>query len=616
MSSTITEEKTGTSARGSAPKINDAVIKIATKNGSGSQSANLILLRAIFSMGIPVSGKNLFPSNIAGLPTWFTIRANENGWLAQRTRSDIVVAMNEKTIEEDLRELEPGTTAIINESLKRYVTRDDLRLYEVPFSTLVKEACPDTRLRKRVVNLVYVGVLAWLLDLEFDEIEAAINHQFSTKPAAAKINLDAARVGYEWGKATCERLDNIRLQRSDSAKDKIIIEGNEATALGLLFGGASVVAWYPITPSSSVCEYLTDYFHKYRIDPETGKATFAVVQAEDEIASIGIVLGAGWAGARSVTATSGPGISLMGEMAGLSYFAEIPAVIIDVQRMGPSTGLPTRTCQGDIASAYQLSHGDCRHVLLIPGTVQECFEFSSLSLELAEHLQTLVFVMSDLDLGMNKWMADSFDAPEDGPLARGKVLSAEDLERLGGFERYRDVDGDGVPYRTLPGTDHEKAPYFTRGTGHNAKSDYTESSKDWKENIDRLAHKFETARGLTPRPIVDEPEGASIGIIAYGSSHPAIEEARHLLLDDQDIATSYLRIRALPCKGEIRDFIDRYDSIYLVEQNRDAQMAGILSAEFPDVAAKIQSILHYDGMPIDAEFIVGEIATRQAERFR
>lgn len=614
MSSSITEEITSTSTRESGQLLNDAVIKIATKNGSGSTSANLILLRAIFGMGIPVSGKNLFPSNIAGLPTWFTIRANENGWLGLRSRCDILVGMNEQTIEEDLREVEPGATVVINESLKRFVTREDIRLYEVPFNTLVKEACADTRLRKLVINMIYVGVLAWLLDIEMDEIQAAIDRQFSTKPSAAKINHDAATVGYEWAQQTIEKLDHLRLQRSDQATGKILIEGNEAAALGLLFGGASVLAWYPITPSSSVCENLTDYFHKYRMDPETGKATFAVVQAEDEIASIGIVLGAGWAGARAVTATAGPGLSLMAEMAGLSYFAEIPAVIIDVQRMGPSTGLPTRTAQGDIASAYQLSHGDCRHVLLIPGSVQECYEFSRTALDLAEHLQTLVLVMSDLDLGMNKWMSEPFDPPAAGPLPRGKVLSAEDLDRVGEFERYRDVDGDGIPYRTLPGTDHPKSPYFTRGTGHNAKGDYTESSEAWKENMDRLARKFESARMLTPKPILEEMKEAKIGIIAYGSTDAAVQEARHLLLEDHGISTSYLRIRALPANGKVREFMDRYDCLYLVEQNRDAQMAGILKSEQPEAAAKIRSVLHYDGMPIDAEMIAGEIAANQSEK--
>lgn len=614
MSFTITEEKTSTSALETGPLINDVVLNIATKNGSGSTSANLILLRAIFGMGIPASAKNLFPSNIAGLPTWFTIRANEDGWLGLRSRCDILVAMNESTIEEDLRAVEPGTTVVINESLKRFVTREDIRLYEVPFSTLIKEACADTRLRKRVINVIYVGVLAWLLDIEMEEVQAAIDRQFSTKPAAAKINHDAATVGYEWAQQTIEKLGHLRLQRSSQATGKILIEGNEAAALGLLFGGASVLAWYPITPSSSVCENLSDYFHKYRIDSETGKATFAVVQAEDEIASIGIVLGAGWAGARSVTATSGPGLSLMAEMAGLSYFAEIPAVIIDVQRMGPSTGLPTRTAQGDIASAYQLSHGDCHHVLLIPGSVQECYEFSRTALDLAEHLQTLVLVMSDLDLGMNKWMSEPFDPPAEGPLPRGKVLSAEDLDRIGNFERYRDVDGDGIPYRTLPGTDHRKSPYFTRGTGHNVKGDYTESSEDWKENMDRLSRKFDTARLLTPKAIVDEVEEAKIGIIAYGSTDAAVQEARHLLLKNRGISTSYLRIRALPANGKVREFMDRYDCLYLVEQNRDAQMAGILKAEHPEAAAKIRSLLHYDGLPIDAEMIAGEITVHQDQK--
>lgn len=599
--------------RDTRPLLNDAVINIATKNGSGSQSANLILLRAIFGMGIPVSGKNLFPSNIAGLPTWFTIRVNENGWLARRAHSDILVAMNEKTVAEDLNELDPGATVVINESLKRYVTREDLDVYEVPFSTIVKEVCPDTRLRKRVVNVIYVGVLAWLLDIEMPEIKAAVQRQFDGKARATTINMDAATAGYEWAKQSVQKLQGLRLQRSDRTQDKIIIEGNEATALGLLFGGATVLAWYPITPSSSVCETLTDLFHQYRLDPETGKATFAVVQAEDEIASIGVVLGAGWAGARSVTATSGPGLSLMSEMAGLSYFAEIPAVIVDVQRMGPSTGLPTRTAQGDIAFAYQLSHGDCRHVLLIPGTVSECYEFSTRALELAEYLQTLILVMSDLDLGMNKWMSEPFTPPSSEPLARGKVLSAEDLDNIDTFERYRDVDGDAIPYRTLPATDHPKAPYFTRGTGHNAQSDYSESSAVWKENMDRLARKFDTARGLTPKPVVEDVDGASVGIIAYGSSDLAVQEARHLLLKNHGIDSAYLRIRALPPDESIHTFIDRYDSVYLVEQNRDAQMAGILRSEYPEVAGKMKSLLRYDGLPLDAETIVGEIATRRAE---
>lgn len=613
MSTVVSETSSEEAVAEGQLVYNDAVVDIATKNGSGSQSANLILLRALYNMGVPVSGKNLFPSNIAGLPTWFTIRANEAGWLARRARNDILVAMNDTTVQDDIASLEPGATVVLNDSLKRFVNRDDLTIHAVPFSKLVKEACPDQKLRKRVINIIYVGVLAWMLDIDMDSVEAAIAHQFGGKKKAVAINKDAAVAGYEWAKENLPKHPGLRMRATDKTRNKIIIEGNEAGALGLLFGGATVLAWYPITPSSSLCEKLMEYFGKYRVDPETGKATFAVVQAEDEIASMGVVLGAGWAGARAVTATAGPGISLMSEMAGLSYFAEIPAVIVDVQRMGPSTGLPTRTSQGDIAKAYQLSHGDCKHVLLIPGSVQECYEFGMEALDLAEQLQTLVFVMSDLDLGMNKWMADPFEPPKEGPITRGKVLGAEDVERLGGFERYGDVDHDGIPYRTLPGTAHEKAAYFTRGTGHKPNAEYSESATNWQDNMDRLSRKFETARELVPKPVVDDVNGARIGILAFGSTDLAMGEARHILADRHEVSTAYLRIRALPVHKSVRDFIERYDEIYLVEQNRDAQMAGILKAEFPEFAAKIRSIRHYNGLPIDALSIVDGVLTKAGQ---
>ena len=593
--------------------FNDLVVHIATKNGSGSQSANLILLRAVCKMGVPVSGKNLFPSNIAGLPTWFTIRANEDGWLARRGRSDILVAMNDATAAADLAELEPGSMVIINDSLKKYVTRTDLRVHEVPFNKLVAEACPDHKLRKRVINVIYDGVLAWLLDIDTETLAEAISHQFGGKKSAVALNKAAADVGYEWAKAHLPKHPALGLRASNKTQDKIIIEGNEATAIGLLFGGTTVLAWYPITPSSSVCETLIDLLDKHRIDPETGKATYAAVQAEDEMASIGFVLGASWAGARAVTATSGPGISLMSEMAGLSYFAEIPAVIVDVQRMGPSTGLPTRTNQGDIAKAYQVSHGDCKHVLLIPGSVAECYEFAMKSLDLAEQLQTLVFLMTDLDLGMNKWLSPSFTPPAEGAIPRGKVLDAAALEKIAKFERYRDVDGDGIPYRTIPGTDNPKAAFFTRGTGHKPDAEYSENAQNWQQNMDRLSRKFETARQLAPAPVVDHVNGARVGILAYGSSDIAVAEARHILGVRHETPTSYMRIRALPAHPSVREFIARYDKIVLVEQNRDAQMAGILKAEYPELAAKIKSVLHYNGMPIDAQTIVDGIA-RATER--
>jgi len=607
MSTAVTESSSEEQAESDQLVVNDAVIKIATKNGSGSQSANLILLRAICKMGIPVSGKNLFPSNIAGLPTWFTIRANEDGWIARRVASDILIAMNDSTAAEDIAELPVGAMVILNDALKRFNTRKDLTVHAVPFNKLVAEACPDTKLRKRVINVIYVGVVAWLLDIDMDTVLEAISFQFGGKKAAIILNKAAADAGYEWAKENLPKHPALRMRPSNKTEGKMIIEGNEATAIGLLFGGTTVLGWYPITPSSSVCETLIDLLAKYRHDPESGLATYAAIQAEDEIASMGIVLGAGWAGARAVTATSGPGISLMAEMAGLSYFAEIPAVIVDVQRMGPSTGLPTRTAQSDITSAYQLSHGDKKHVLLIPGGAAECYEFGMKALDLAEHLQTLVFLMSDLDIGMNKWLVEPFEPPAEGPIPRGKVLDAAALDKVAKFERYRDVDGDGIPYRTLPGTVHEKAAYFTRGTGHKPDAGYSENAANWQQNMDRLAKKYETARTLVPEPVVDEIQGAKVGIIAYGSSDFAVAEARHMLSVRHETPTSYLRIRALPAHPRIRDFIKKYDRIYLVEQNRDAQMAGILKVEFPELAAKIRSLLHYNGLPIDAQSVVDGI---------
>jgi len=583
-------------------KVNDLVIQIATSNGSGSQSANAILLRSIFQMGVPVSGKNIFPSNIQGLPTWYTIRANKDGWTARRKEIDVTIAMNIESIQEDIRELRPGGMLILNSELKQFLNRSDIQVHIVPFNELVVQVCPEVKLRKLVTNMIYVGVVGNLLGIDLAEIQKAIDKQFRSKPKAVELNRNAATAGYNWA---AEHLVNNReflIERMDKTTDKILIEGNMATALGFLYGGVTVVGWYPITPSSSVCENLIDLLGKYRHDPQTGKATYAVVQGEDEIASMGFVVGAGWAGARSMTATSGPGISLMAEMAGLSYFAEIPAVITDVQRMGPSTGLPTRTCQGDIIKAYFLSHGDCRHILLIPGNVAEAYEFAMESLNLAERFQTLVFLMTDLDIGMNNWMSDAFPFPAK-PIDRGKVLTAEDLERLKFFERYRDLDGDGIPYRTLPGTKHPLAAFFTRGTGHTPAATYSESPENWQANMDRLTKKFDTARQKVPQPVIEKASGSDVGIIAYGSSDIAVKESLAQMESESGLKVDYLRIRALPVNGAVRKYIESHRVAYVVEQNRDAQMASILRMEYPDLAPKIRSILHYDGMPLDARTV-------------
>src|SRR5690242_5172793 len=518
----------------SKPVVNDMSIQVATVNGSGSQSSNTVLLRTIFQMGVPVSGKNLFPSNIAGLPTWYTIRANRDGYIARKKEIDFVVAMNAETAKEDVLSLAPGAVVLYDEPLQLNTLRSDLTFYAVPYDKLVAQVCPEAKLRKLVKNMIYVGVVAQLLNIEMEEVEKALRKQFAKKVKAAELNLGAARAGYDYAKASLTKQDSYYIQRMDKTHGKIIIDGNSAAALGCMFAGVTVVTWYPITPSSSLVETLIDYMKEHRIGPD-GKATFAIVQAEDELAAIGMVIGAGWAGARSMTATAGPGISLMAEFAGLAYYTEVPGVIWDIQRVGPSTGLPTRTSQGDILSTAFLSHGDTKNILLIPNSVSECFSMAQDAFHLAEQFQTIVFVMSDLDLGMNNWMSDPFAYPTT-PIKRGKVLSKEDLDRLGGFARYKDVDGDGIPYRTLPGTDHPGAAWFARGSGHNEKGQYSERPDDYERNMERINRKFETARSCVPRPEVFTGK-SKIGIIAYGTSHWAITESRDQLRNEYGIET-------------------------------------------------------------------------------
>ena len=590
--------------------VNDFSIQIATVNGSGSQSANSVLLRSIFRMGVPVSGKNLFPSNIAGLPTWYTIRVSKDGWVARKTDIDVLIAMNSETAREDVLALSAGAAVIYDESLRLNELRGDLAYYAVPFDQLAATTGADAKLRKLVKNMVYVGVAARLLSIDMKRVEETVRKQFAKKVKAAELNLNAVRVGFDYAASTLTKQDPYLIEAMNATEGKIIIDGNAATAMGAMFAGVTVVSWYPITPSSSVVENLIDYLKKYRIEPD-GKANFAIVQAEDELAAIGMVLGAGWAGARSMTASSGPGISLMAEFAGLGYYAEIPGVIFDIQRTGPSTGLPTRTSQADLSFVAGLSHGDTKHVILLPGTVKECFEFGIEAFDIAEHMQTPVFVLSDLDLGMNNWMSEPFEYPEK-PINRGKVLDAEQLEKLGGFARYKDVDGDGIPYRTLPGTDHPAAAYFTRGSGHNEKALYTERPGDYENNMLRLARKFETAKTLVPKPILEGTGQQKVGIIAFGTSHFAVVESRDQLDREFEIPTDYLRIRAYPFTQETRDFVARHDRIYVVEQNRDSQMLNLLKVDLDPVEiVKLHSVLHFNGLPIDARSITSAIASQE-----
>jgi 2-oxoglutarate/2-oxoacid ferredoxin oxidoreductase subunit alpha len=592
--------------------VNDMSIQVATVNGSGSQSSNTVLLRSIFQMGVPVSGKNMFPSNIAGLPTWYTIRANKNGYIARKKEIDFLVAMNPETAQEDTLSLAPGASVLYDEPLALHKLRDDLLFYSVPYDKIVAAVCPEAKLRKLVKNMVYVGVVAQLLEIDMGEVEKAIRKQFAKKVKAANLNLAAAQAGFDFAKTNLKKLGVFYIERMNKTAGKIIIDGNSAAALGCMFAGCTVVTWYPITPSSSLVETMIEYMKEYRIGPD-GKATFAIVQAEDELAAIGMVIGAGWAGARSMTATAGPGVSLMAEFAGLAYYSEIPGVIWDIQRVGPSTGLPTRTSQGDILSTAFLSHGDTKNILLIPSSVSECFSMAQDAFNLAEQFQTLVFVMSDLDLGMNNWMSDPFEYPTT-PIKRGKVLSKEDLDRLGSFARYKDVDGDGVGYRTLPGTDHPGASYFTRGSGHNERSAYSERPDDYSNNMERLNRKFETARSFVPRPEIIKGNNARIGILGYGTSHWAITESRDQLRDEYAIETDYLRLRAYPFTREVHDFIEHHDRVYVVEQNRDAQMLSLLKLDLkPELIVRLRSLAHLNGLPLDARSVTDELSSMEGK---
>ncbi|MBI3698130.1 MAG: 2-oxoacid:acceptor oxidoreductase subunit alpha, partial [Acidobacteria bacterium] len=575
------------------PVTNDFSIQVATVNGSGSQTANMVLLRALFQMGIPVSAKNLFPSNIAGLPTWYTIRANKRGFIGRKKEIDVLVAVNPETAVEDVRNLAPGSAVVYDAPLELNKVRNDLHFYPAPFDKLVAPVCPDAKLRKLVRNMLYDGILVHLLGIDVEEVRKALFKQFKKKVKAAELNWKAVLAGLEFARQNLTKTDPFQVERMNANGNKIIIEGNAAAALGAMFAGVTVVTWYPITPSSSLCETLIDYARRYRVDKETGKATFAIVQAEDELASIGMALGAGWAGARSMTSTAGPGVSLMAEFVGLGYYAEIPTVIFDVQRVGPSTGLPTRTAQSDILSTAFLSHGDTKHPLLFPSNPEECFSMAMEAFDLAEELQTPVFVMLDLDLGMNYWMAEPFPYPRK-PFKRGKVLTAEELERLGGFARYKDVDGDGIGYRTLPGTEHPRAAYFTRGSGHNDRAGYSERPDDYIRNMDRLNRKFETARRMVPKPVAQINPKAKIGLIAAGTTHWALVESRDQLQREYEMPTSYLRVRAFPFNEELSEFVRHHDRVYVVEQDRDGQLRDLMMLDLdPALHTKLRSVRYY-----------------------
>jgi 2-oxoglutarate/2-oxoacid ferredoxin oxidoreductase subunit alpha len=597
-----------------ARTVNDFTIRVATVNGSGSQSSNLVLTNAIFKLGIPVAPKNVFPSNIEGLPTWFDVRVTAHGYRCRTRDVDVLVTLNAATWEQDVAGVKPGGV-VIHEStypLTNQTQRADLTYYAVPFAALAKEHFADKGdLRKYLMNMIYVGVLAALLEIPLETVEEGLRAQFRTKAAAVELNMNAVRVGYDYGHANLEKRDGYFLERMTGKTDGyLFMEGNRAAALGCVMGGCTVAAWYPITPSSSLCEYFIQYCDRYR-NGEKGERRVAIVQAEDELAAAGIVFGAGWAGARAMTSTSGPGISLMAEYAGYGYFAEVPGVIFDVQRAGPSTGLPTRTMQGDVAFAYTLSHGDTKHVVLLPATVREAYEFAMEAFDLADRLQTPVFVLSDLDLGMNAWLTKSLPYPRK-PFDRGKVLSADDLSSMKTWGRYRDVDKDGIPYRTLPGTKHPNAGFFTRGTGHDEEARYSEQPEVWQRNLDRLLRKLETARTAVPAPVVDE-KGNKVAILAYGTTHHAVVEARDRLRD-AGIEVDYMRVRALPLSPEVATFVKRHDRVYVVEQNRDGQLHGILRTELPThLIGRLQSICHYNGVPIDARVIFDPLLEAERE---
>jgi 2-oxoglutarate ferredoxin oxidoreductase subunit alpha len=583
--------------------VNDFSITVGTVNGSGSSTANTTLLRALFKMGIPVSGKNLFPSNIQGLPTWYTIRVSKDGFTARRDEQEIVVAMNPGSFARDLASVHPGGVFFYADDIKQPITREDIFAYPMAVKEIMRgQTEVPSNLRDLVSNMVYVGVLAQMLGIDLNAIEAALHFHFKGKEKPIALNFNTVKASAEWAKANLTKKDPYYVEPMDKTEGLIMADGNTAAALGAIYGGIQFAAWYPITPASSLAESLNEYLPLLRTRPD-GKKTYAVVQAEDELAAIGMAIGAGWAGLRAMTSTSGPGLSLMTEFAGLAYYAEVPVVVWDVQRIGPSTGLPTRTSQGDLTFTAFMGHGDTQHVILLPGSVNECFEFGWRAFDIAERIQAPVFVLSDLDLGMNQWMSEPFRYP-DQPMDRGKVLWEKDLEELkGNWGRYLDKDGDGIPYRTIPGNRHPASAYFLRGTGHDEYARYSEEAPVWERNLERLKKKYETAKQYVPAPIVTKSRGATVGIIGFGSSEGAIEEARYLLNKENGLKTNFMRIRALPFTDEVREFIASQEQVYVVELNRDGQMHQLLTIAYPEFATRLVSVACSDGLPATAQWV-------------
>jgi 2-oxoglutarate ferredoxin oxidoreductase subunit alpha len=603
-------ESAVTGAKSMQPIINNFSITVATVNGSGSQTSNLTLMRALFKMGIPVSGKNIFPSNIQGLPTWYTIRVNEDSRLARCENQEIVVAMNPATFTKDMEGLISGGVLFYDDSIKMPITRQDLHLYLMPVKQMVRDSDAPANIRDYIANMIYVGIVAEVLGIDMDHIYQALDFHFKGKQKPIDLNWRMVKNAFDWASKNLQKTDVYFVKPSNKTEGFIMADGNTAAALGALYGGVQFAAWYPITPATSLAETLNEYVPVFRKDPVSGKNTCVVLQAEDELAAIGMVVGAGWSGLRAMTSTSGPGFSLMVEYVGLAYFSETPVVIWDIQRIGPSTGLPTRTSQGDLRLAYYMGHGDARHVILFPGSVTECFEFGWKAFDIAERLQTPVIVLSDLDFGMNQWMTKPFEYP-DMPMDRGKILWEDELKQMSSkWGRYLDVDGDGIPYRTLPGNKMPNAAYFARGTGHDEYAQYSEEPTDWENNLLRLRRKLESNIALLPKPVVKRTTRASISIISYGSTTVAIEEALENL-SEKGSKIDHLRIRSLPVSPEVAEFVRAHERNYVIELNRDGQLHQILRLEIPDCSMKLISLSHLDGLPLTAKWVEDQISAKE-----